>query len=96
MAAPAQTAQKTKVSSTPTTVKAGPMTKVANPTPATKIGTAVTTGGAAGHAGVGAVAGRADYTASNSITTLQTAKPAKVTTTSPTVAKTTNRDKSYL
>jgi len=96
MAAPAKTAQKVKVASTPTTVKAAPMTKVSNPIPATKIGIPVMTGGAAGHAGVGTVAGKPDYSASGSLTTAQTAKPAKVTITVSAVGKTNNRDKSYL
>ena len=95
MPIPAQTGARVKVASTPTTIKAAPAPKVANPTPATKIGTPILTGGAAGHAGVGAVAGKADFSTTYVATTLQTARVTKAATVAVVAGKTTNGHTDY-
>jgi hypothetical protein len=94
IAVPAATAAKqTKIAPAPTTVVAAVKPKtvavVAKP-----VAVAVITGGAAGHAGVGAVVGATDKTSTFVASPAYATKP-KTVTTSPVVAATSNSHSVY-
>lgn len=91
---PATAVAKTKVTATPTTVKAAPAPKVVNPI-SPKVATAVTTGGAAGHGGVAPAVGVANYTTTYVATTAQVAVKPKTVVSAPVVQQTTNIHSSY-
>lgn len=95
MAIPAQTATKTKVAATPTTKTAATASYI-DPAPPAKTGVAVTTGGSAGHGGVGSAVGTANYTTTYVATTTQVSiKPKTVVAAAPVAAVTVKHPSDY-